>query len=67
MLTHGSLVAGWVPRWLVAVGTLLHSFGSAWGNSKVSPVLKLGVGQRHDLLKLVGTFNCSENQQKIDL
>jgi hypothetical protein len=49
------------------VGTLLHSFSSTRGNSKASPVLKLGVERWRDLLKLVETFNCDENQQKIDL
>jgi hypothetical protein len=41
ILTRGSLMVGWVPRWLTAVGTLLHSFGSTRGASKASPVLKL--------------------------
>jgi hypothetical protein len=45
-------VAGWAPRWLTAVGTLLHSVSSPQGNFKASSVLKLGVGQRCDLLKL---------------
>jgi hypothetical protein len=26
ILTRGSLMAGWVPRWLAVAGTLLHSF-----------------------------------------
>jgi hypothetical protein len=51
----------------MAVGTLLHSFSSAQENSKASPVLKLGEGWRRDLLKLVETFNCGENQWKIDI
>jgi hypothetical protein len=67
ILIRGSLVAGWVPRLLAAAGTLLHSFGSTRGNSKAASVLKLGIGWRHDLLKLVETFNCGENGRKIDL
>jgi hypothetical protein len=64
ILTRGSLTAGWVPRWLAAVGTLLHSFGSARGASKASPVLKLDVERRWLLLKFVDTFNCGELRRK---
>jgi hypothetical protein len=67
ILTRGSLAAGWVPGRLTAAGTLLLSFGSVQGNSKASSVLKLNVGQRCDLLKLVETFNCGNNRWKIDL
>jgi hypothetical protein len=64
LLTRGSLTAGWVPRWLTAVGTLLHSFGSVQGASKASLVLKLDVEWRRLLLKFVDTFNCDERQRK---
>jgi hypothetical protein len=60
ILTRGSLTAGWVPRQLAVVGTLLHSFGSVRGASKASPVLKLDVERRRLLIKLVDTFNCGE-------
>jgi hypothetical protein len=60
ILTRGSLTAGWVPRQLAAVGTLLHSFGLVRGASKASPVLKLDVEQWRLLFKLVDTFNCGE-------
>jgi hypothetical protein len=62
ILTQGSLMAGWVSRRLTAAETLLHSFGSAWGASKASLVLKLGVEWRRLHLKFVDTFNCGENQ-----
>jgi hypothetical protein len=62
--TRGSLTAGWVPRWLTTVGTLLHSFGSVRGDSKASPVLKLDVERRWLLLKFVDTFNCGERWRK---
>jgi hypothetical protein len=61
ILTRGSLTAGWVPRWLAAVGTLLHSFGSARGASKMSPMLKLDVERRWLLLKFLDTFNCGDS------
>jgi hypothetical protein len=64
ILTRGSLTAGWVPRWLTAVGTLLHSFGSAGGASKVSPVLKIDVEWWRLLLKFLDTFNCGERRGK---
>jgi hypothetical protein len=64
ILTRGSLTAGWVPRWLTAVETLLHSFGSARGASKVSLVLKLNVEQQWLFLKFVDTFNCGERWWK---
>jgi hypothetical protein len=64
ILTRGSLTVSWVPRWLAAVGTLLHSFGSAWGASKASPELKLDVERRQLPLKFVDTFNCDELWQK---
>jgi hypothetical protein len=60
ILSQGSLMVGWVPIWLAAVGTLLHSFGSTRGVSKASPVLKLDVERWQLLLKFVDTFNCSE-------
>jgi hypothetical protein len=60
ILTRGSLTAGWVPRWLAVVGTLLHSFDSTWGASMACPVLKLDVERRRLLLKFVDTFNCSK-------
>jgi hypothetical protein len=65
ILTRGSLTSGWVPRWLAAIGTLLHSFSSVHGTSKSSPVLKLGVEQRRLLLKLIGWFNHRGNRWKI--
>jgi hypothetical protein len=58
------MTAGWVPRWLTAAETLLHSFVSARGASKASPVLKLDAGQRRLLLKFVDTFNCGEQRRK---
>jgi hypothetical protein len=58
-------MAGWVPRWLTTVGTLLHSFGSARGASKASLVLKLDVERRWLLLKFVDAFNCGEQRQKL--
>jgi hypothetical protein len=64
ILTRRSLMAGWDPRWLTAVGTLLHSFGSAWGASKHSPVLKLDVEPWRLLLKFVDTINCGERRWK---
>jgi hypothetical protein len=57
-------MAGWVPRWLTAAGTPLHSFGSTQGASKVSPVLKLNVERWRLLLKFVDTFNCGERRRK---
>jgi hypothetical protein len=51
ILTRRSLMAGWVPRWLAAVGTLLHSFGSVQGASKASPVLKLDIERRRKLVR----------------
>jgi hypothetical protein len=60
ILTQGSLTVGWVPKWLAVAGTLLHSFGSARGASKASPVLKLNVERWRLLLKLVDTFNCGK-------
>jgi hypothetical protein len=59
-------MAGWVPRWLVVVGTLLHSFGSVQGASKASLALKLDVEWRRLLLKFVDTINCGENRLLID-
>jgi hypothetical protein len=58
------LMAGWVPRWLTAVGTLLHSFGSARGASKASLVLKHDVERQWLLLKFVDTFKCGERRRK---
>jgi hypothetical protein len=58
-------MAGWVPRWLVVVGTVLHSLSSAWGASKVSPVFKHDTEQWLLLLKFVDTFNCGERQRKM--
>jgi hypothetical protein len=55
-------MVGLVPRWLMAVGTLLQSFGSVRGASNASPVLKLDVEQRWFLLKCVDTFNCGERR-----
>jgi hypothetical protein len=63
--TRGSLTAGWVPIWLAAVGTLLHSFDSARGASKASPVLKLDVERWRLLLKFVDTFHCGEWRWKL--
>jgi hypothetical protein len=60
---RGSLTMGWVPRWLAAVGTLLHSFDSARGAFKVSPVLQLDIEWWQILLKFVDTFNCGERRQ----
>jgi hypothetical protein len=56
------LGGGLVPRWLAAVGNLLHSFSAVWGDSKASPVLKLDVERWQLLLKFVDTFNCSERR-----
>jgi hypothetical protein len=64
ILARGSMTVGWVPRWLASAGTLLRSFGSAWGASKASPVLKLNVEWLRLLLKFVDTFNCGERQLK---
>jgi hypothetical protein len=58
-------MTGWVPRWLTAVGTLLHSFGLARGASKASPVVKLDVEWRWLLLKFVDTFTCGERWRKL--
>jgi hypothetical protein len=57
-------MVGWVPRWLVVVGTLLHSFGSAQVASMASLMLKLDVERRWLLLKFVDTFNCGEQRWK---
>jgi hypothetical protein len=46
------------------VEILLHSFGSARGASKASPVLILNVEQWRLLLKFVDTFTCSEERRK---
>jgi hypothetical protein len=65
ILTRRSSRAGWIPRWLAVVGTLLHSFGSARGASKASPVPKLDVERRWLLRKFVDTFHCGERQRKL--
>jgi hypothetical protein len=67
ILTRGSLMTGWAPKRLAVVGTLVHFFSLAQGTSKVSLLLKLAVERLRLLLKLVETFNCGENRQKINL
>jgi hypothetical protein len=57
-------MAGWVPRWLAAAGTLHHSFGSTRGASKAPPVLKVDVEWRWLLLKFMDAFNCGVRQRK---
>jgi hypothetical protein len=58
-------MVGWVPRWLTAVGILLHSVSSERGASKASPVFKLDVEWCRLLLKFVDTFNCGERWRKM--
>jgi hypothetical protein len=66
-VTRSSGGVPWPPVELASerIRALLHSFGSAQGASKASPLHNLDVERQRLLLKFVDTFNCGERQRKL--